>query len=451
MSDDSTRRVAVLGGEGSGKSTFGVIKVLERLRRGAIGVAGSPDLPHFKKSLWPEFRDWCPWPFVVPEQRYRSADRWEPSEAFELNFINGASVRMGGFEDPGSWEGPNLNFFHFDECRRHRTPAMLKVIEGRIRKDIDFNGERMRPQVIYTSTPRKHWMYDYFGPMKTRESAAGETIVDDPLAAFKRDLRFMKLRTSDNSENLSEGYAESRAEGLLEWERRVLLDAEWEDEVDTEQFILPEHWQACIDSSLAGEITEGRTGTGCRWVRWIDKSLTPNEIIAFAVDGSLRDDTTAIVGVSDHPRRRGIFAIRYVMIFYPEPDRPTDFEDLEAHLYHVWQSYACLSICYDETQLANLAQRLAKRGVRAEVFSQQQQRIEADTGFRTMVSSRQILHGGFKPLTDQVLNANAKRQTGDENDSRSRRVRIVKRRGDLKIDACVTASMSLQHYRTNVR
>jgi hypothetical protein len=446
MADDTTRRIAVLGGEGSGKSTFGVIKTLERLRRGCVGVAGSPDLPHFKKSLWPEFRDWCPWDFVVPEQRFRRADRWKPSEAFEMNFVNGARLMMGGFEEPMSWEGPNMNFFYFDECRRHREPEMLKVIEGRIRLDQRFDGALIPPQAIFTSTPRKHWMYEYFGPLEVKE---GKTV--DKLAAYKARLKVLQLRTVDNSSNLTADYAQVRGEGLLEWERRVVLEGEWEDEVDTEQYIHPEHWAACADPTLTGTITEGRTGTGCRWVRWVDNSLTANQMIAFAADGSLRDDTTAIVGVSEHPRQRGVYAVRYVLVFYPEADRPIDFEQLEDDLAKVWRAYACLSIAYDETQLANLAQRLARKGVRAEVFSQGAPRLEADTSLRSMVMSRQIRHGGFAGLTEQILNANAKAQTTDDKDSRSKRVRIVKRRGDLKIDACVTVSMALQHFRSNVR
>ena len=50
ISDDRPRRVMVKGGEGSGKSVAGIVKDLERLRRGMSGIMGSPNFVHFKKS-----------------------------------------------------------------------------------------------------------------------------------------------------------------------------------------------------------------------------------------------------------------------------------------------------------------------------------------------------------------------------------------------------------------
>jgi hypothetical protein len=63
--DDSPRYMLLKGGEGGGKSAAGVIKDLNRLRRGCSGIMISTDLEHFKKSIWPTFREWCPWNCVV--------------------------------------------------------------------------------------------------------------------------------------------------------------------------------------------------------------------------------------------------------------------------------------------------------------------------------------------------------------------------------------------------
>ena len=54
------RYILVKGGEGGGKSVLGIIRDLERFKRGCNGIIISPDFEHFKKSLWPEFRRWCP-------------------------------------------------------------------------------------------------------------------------------------------------------------------------------------------------------------------------------------------------------------------------------------------------------------------------------------------------------------------------------------------------------
>ncbi len=113
--NDAPRRAMAKGGEGGGKSVAGIIKNLERLRRGMHGIMGSPDFPHFCRSLWPEFARWCPWQHVIAEQRYRGRSGWEPSRPFSLTFTTGGTLLCGGFDEPGSWEGPNVHFAHFDE------------------------------------------------------------------------------------------------------------------------------------------------------------------------------------------------------------------------------------------------------------------------------------------------------------------------------------------------
>ena len=48
---DTPRHVLIKGGEGGGKTVAGIVKVLERVRRGMSGVVGSPDFAHFRRSL----------------------------------------------------------------------------------------------------------------------------------------------------------------------------------------------------------------------------------------------------------------------------------------------------------------------------------------------------------------------------------------------------------------
>ena len=131
----------------------------------------SPDLPHFKRSLWPEFSRWCPWDQVVPEQRYRSKFSWEPRAPFSLAFRNGTTLLCGGIDDPGAWEGPNVSFIHFDEPRRKKTAYALKTLAGRPR----IPGPKGEPPQFYlTTTPRKHWLHEYYGPLKCRCDSCGK-------------------------------------------------------------------------------------------------------------------------------------------------------------------------------------------------------------------------------------------------------------------------------------
>jgi hypothetical protein len=127
------------GGEGGGKSAAGVIKDLNRLRRGMNGIMVSTDLEHFKKSIWPTFKEWCPWNCVIERHRYRQEEGWEPTKAFTLVFKNEvdgySELICGGAKEDriGQWTGPNVNFVHFDEAREHKTPEALKTFDGRAR------------------------------------------------------------------------------------------------------------------------------------------------------------------------------------------------------------------------------------------------------------------------------------------------------------------------------
>lgn len=240
--DDRPRRWLLKGGEGSGKSVAGIVKDLERLRRGMSGIMGSPTLVHFRKSLWPEFRRWCPLNAVIPSQRYRLDISWQPNQPFELVFEDmgwgHATLLCGGFDSPGSWEGPNVNFAHIDEGRHLSSPAMAKVLDGRCRI---AGSDGSPPQWWVTTTPRKtrlptspedekyHWLYQMFGPW--------EDDGEDPFADFKAAARVTTLRLEDNAPNLAEGFVEERVQSLTAKETRILAHAEWEDEEDTERFL----------------------------------------------------------------------------------------------------------------------------------------------------------------------------------------------------------------------
>lgn len=278
--DNGFRYGAALGGEGGGKSVMGIIKTLNRLRRGMDGMMVSPNLPHFKRSLWIEFARWCPWDQVVENQQKRGRPSWEPYQTFILTFKNGARLYCGGIEEPIAWEGPNLSFAHFDEARRAPDARAIKVMDGRVRingnglpvspeteKWLEFfdlnvaesgpNGEK--PQLWITTTPSKHWLFDMFGPTRLRclrcgyadpdkyaveinaynqdrepevkcpQCGSDRYIIEDEYESFKRAAYVIRLFTKDNAANLTEGYVEQRAQSLTEDEKIVLLEGGWAD------------------------------------------------------------------------------------------------------------------------------------------------------------------------------------------------------------------------------
>lgn len=404
------------GGEGGGKSVAGIIKTLHKLSRGiGPGVMGSPDLEHFKRSLWPEFRRWCPWDCVIPKHRHRASLSWVPPGSFDLVF-NGPHgevvLTCGGFEDPSGWEGPNLNFAYFDEARRHKKPEWIKVMDGRVRIP-GPNGEP--PQIFLATTPRKHWLFEYFGPAKD----------DDPRADFKRNSFVIDLFTRDNAANLAPGFAESRRQSLTEAEARVLLEAAWED-IDTGERFLPSmaSWDNCkedLPPLVRKDAAQRIRGTP----------------LVVALDAAVSGDTFAMAAVSRHPVNHADVAVRLTAAFKPPPNGQIDFESVERTLYDWLDNYNVQHVTYDAYQLHDMMQRLAKRGrVFVEAFGQGPERLIGDKMLLDLIQNRRIAHSGDPELRAHIDNAD--RQTSAEQN----KLRIVKRESSLKIDLAVALAMA---------
>lgn len=417
---DTPRYGLVKGGEGAGKSVAGIIKDLERLRRGMSGIMVSPDLPHFKKSLWPEFQRWCPAEIVIDSQRYMLKLDWMPHESFRLNFINGSFLICGGIEKPHTWEGPNVNFWHIDEGR-HADEEALKVLDGRARIP-GPNGEP--PQGWITTTPKKNYLYVYFGPEKE----------NDQFLSFKRNSKIVTLPLELNRENLAEGYIENRRNTLTESEARVRMFAEWEDESDAEKFINIFWWDSCYEPL---------------------PPLTQNEAAILALDAATGSETTAnladcfsAVILTRHPAHLSKVAIRYCGIWQAEPGKFLDFKPIEEELVRIVNQYSILEMAYDPTQLHDMAmrfrkgedfintagERIRRKAVNAKPFDQGKPRLIADKDFQSAIIDRNIVHDGNPLLKQHIDNSDIKKYGEDG-------VRIVKRTNTLKVDAAVATSM----------
>ncbi len=391
------------GGEGGGKSVAGIIKTLERLRRGMSGAMVSPDLEHFKKSLWPEFQRWCPWGEVVESQRRRASMEWIPSTSFALVFKNGTRLYCGGIDDPESWEGPNLHFAHGDEARRKKDAGILKVLDGRVRM-VGPNGEM--PQLYFTTTPRKHWLFDYFGPLKA----------DDEFASFKSKSFVIDLVTAGNAANLAPGFVEDRRRSLTEAEARVLLEAAWEDIDDAERFLPSMTWWDACQEVLA--------------------ALGNREALVLAADAGVSNDYFALVGVTRHPQRRDHVAVRYVRQWTPPSGGKINFDEIEAEIERLCKAFYVVQLTYDPYQLHQMMSRLQGKGIAwCSEFGQQTERLEADKRLYDLITSKQLVHDGNEALRACADNANAKRDA-------DRKLRIVKRTQAGKIDALVALSMA---------
>lgn len=417
----------------SGKSVAGVIKTLERLRRGMSGIMGSPTLVHFRKSLWPEFRRWCPRNAVIPAQRYRLDLEWQPNQPFELVFQDmgwgQATLLCGGFDSPGSWEGPNVNFGHYDEGRHSPGPGMAKVLDGRCR----ISGPCGQPPQWYvTTTPRKsrlstspqdmqyHWLFEMFGPWN-REG-------EDPYRLFKEDSAVTTLRMVDNQMNLAEGFVAARTQSLTEKEARILADAEWEDDDDVQRFLPTMHWWDALyraDLPPVGMdplVVALDAATG--------RQSTASDCFGLVAMGRLPGTTRTVVPryVQKWQARAG-YKINYYRSSPDEEEGPGDV------LRRLIATHNVLQVTFDPHQLVFVAQQMEQEGlVWIESFSQAGERLEADRLLYDTILQHEIVHDGNADLRSHIDNAD--RKVDDD----GHRFRLVQGRG--KIDLAVCTAMA---------
>lgn len=458
---DTPRHSAVLGGEGGGKTVAGIIKTLERLRRGMSGILAGPDLPHLKKSAWPEFQRWCPWEQVVDKHRDRGHFAWEPYAPFTIAFRNGAVLQVGGLDDPKRWRGPNISFAFLDEVAVKRDADAIKVLDGRIRIP-GPNGEP--PQLFIATTPEMHWLYDYYGPLKCFCRDCGERVevdiqkgaseicpicgsknikADDPREYFKRQSYVVLLPTKDNIENLAEGYAEDRRTSLTAAEARVLLDAAWED-ISTGQPFLPTMlwWDECKG-----------------YVPPMDDKTPLVVALDAAMGREVGDsDCFGLLVVSRHPERcKDSVAVRHIRTWQVKPGQRLDFLGTkknpgpERELLHLCgyeldddnvphetgNGYNVKCVVFDPTGLHDMSTRFRNRHiVWMREFGQLAERTKADNDLLRLIQEKRILHDGDSVLRKHIQNAD--RQLDREN----KKLRIAKRADPLKIDLAVCLSMA---------
>ena len=423
--DDSPRYLLLKGGEGGGKSAAGVIKDLNRLRRGCNGICVSTDLEHFKKSIWPTLREWIPWHCVIERHRYRQQQGWEPSQAFTLGFQNKqkntySELICGGAKEDriSSWEGPNVNFVHFDEARGHKTSQALKTFDGRARI---LGPGNEPPQLYLTTTPRKHWLYEYFAGSSGDESSYIPDELKVKYADFKQDAKVCTVLTSENPA-IDQDFVRQRAQTLTEAEQRVLLEALWEDEGDVEKFVNLIWWDNCKENTLP----IGRS----------EPAIIALDAATGSENPGYTADCFAMIMVTRHPERRQDIMVRYCGIWQANAGHLLDFAPIETELRRMCSQFSVIEVCYDPHQLHDMATRLKSAQIaNIQQFSQQKDRLLADKQLQDIIMSRRIAHDGNPVLRQHIDNADVKKY-GEGG------IRLVKRSTSQKIDAAVALSMA---------
>lgn len=224
------------------------------------------------------------------------------------------------------------------------------------------------------------------------------------------------------------------------------------------------------------------------WDRCKDPDLPPfepgdNTPAILGVDAATTKDCFGVVLVTRHPERHDDPVIRACRKWDPaqrggriDYDEPEAFIRTLAHggcarghpqyepfkkspkdCDHVSRAYGCVECCdacrdkvlipafniievaYDPYQLESIMGRLYKEGVNAQPFSQQHERMVADSQFYDVIIQKRLGHHGSEALREHVLNC-AARQSKDEDT----KLRIIKKAQDRKVDLAVAASMAVR-------
>lgn len=159
-----------------------------------------------------------------------------------------------------------------------------------------------------------------------------------------------------------------------------------------------------------------------------------------ALDAAESNDTFGTVIVSKLGEQ---LAVRYVRPYVPSKGAPLDFDAIEQDIRDLVQRYAIQAIVYDPMLLGQTVRRLTAPGRAIPTpcvpFPQGAARLESDKGLFDLITQRRIVHDGNAELRAHVANANKK------TDAESRKLRIVKRTYQEKIDLVVALAMSCQY------
>lgn len=168
--------------------------------------------------------------------------------------------------------------------------------------------------------------------------------------------------------------------------------------------------------------------------------------VVLGVDAGVSNDCFGIVAVTRHPhpsRQATDVAIRAVKIWTAPSGGHIDFAEPEAFIKEICKLYNVVQIAYDPYQLESMMQGLRRDAIAwCEEFSQQKDRLVADSELRDLIVNRMLAHDGSPALREHILNAAAKLEKKEDS-----KLRIVKKAPHRKVDLAVATSMACHRCR----
>jgi len=159
--------------------------------------------------------------------------------------------------------------------------------------------------------------------------------------------------------------------------------------------------------------------------------------LVLALDAGVRDDYTALIGVTRHPERHDDVAVRFVHEWHPSP--VLDFDSVRAQWRYYRDNFNLVCTAYDPYALDEMARDLGSEAY-WERFDQGARRLLADKGLRDAIHQRRVARPPNGSTANDVLRS-AIRAAGARSDKDESKLRIVKRASG-KIDALVALSMA---------
>lgn len=280
------------------------------------------------------------------------------------------------------------------------------------------------------------WASEVYTAMKPTIDGGGQLIILS--TANGRDNVFHDL--CDRAQRGASNFAFH----FLPWHARPGRDAAWYAATEADAIdaaLMKQEYPATADEAFDASEVDAFLPSIALWDA-CQAALPPLDAhtpCVLALDGAESNDTFASVIVAADGER---LAVRYVRPYVPAKGIPLDFDAIEQDIRDLCNRYAIQELAYDPFLLGQLIRRLTTGPNPIRVpcvpFPQGAQRLEADKGLYDLITQRRIVHDGNAELRQHIANANRKV------DAESRKLRIVKRKYEMKVDLAVCLSMGAQ-------
>ena len=333
--------------------------------------------------------------------------------------------------DPSGEAGSNADLIQFSELWGAHEDAKQKMFaemtlsptkHGQSLRWIEsYAGYTDESELLYGLYERGILNGEYVFPDKLYHSNLGEPTILN----LKKEGRMLCLWNQEpRCPWQTKEYYEEEEKLLLPSEFLRMHRNQWVTSVET--FVPIEWWDDC-----KAEIPE----------------IGPKTPMVVALDAGVSNDPFGMVMVHRDPNDKENIVLKYSKRWLPPKGGKLNFQGTpekrgpELELLWLIENYNVIQVAYDPYQLEDMAGRIKRlRLTWMFAFDQGTRRLKADSMLRNKIRGKTIIHNGEHEYVRQnILNANAKISSEDLED---RKIRIVKKTKDKKVDLTVALSMA---------